>query len=60
MKLYAISDLHLNSDINRQALAARPSYPADWLILSGDTGETEEQLHDRAQFIRCHVKKEVE
>lgn len=40
MKLYAISDLHLSYEINRQALAALPYYPQDWLILAGDTGET--------------------
>lgn len=45
MKLYAISDLHLYSEANRQALATLPSYPEDWLILGGDVGETEEHLH---------------
>jgi 3',5'-cyclic AMP phosphodiesterase CpdA len=44
MKLYAISDLHLGASANRHALAALPSFPEDWLILAGDTGETEEQL----------------
>src|SRR5438034_11723558 len=44
MKLYAISDLHLGHEINRQALAAIPSYPEDWLILAGDIGETTEHL----------------
>lgn len=45
MKLYAISDLHLASPINRAALAALPAYPGDWLILAGDIGETDEHLH---------------
>ena len=44
MKLYAISDLHLGHEINRQALAAIPSYPEDWLILAGDMGETTAHL----------------
>ena len=44
MKLYAISDLHLLSEANRQALAALPAHPEDWLILGGDIGETEELL----------------
>lgn len=44
MKLYAISDLHLTSRINRQALEALPSFKEDWLILAGDIGETIE-LH---------------
>jgi len=41
MKLYAISDLHVGSTANKQALAALPSFPNDWLILAGDIGETE-------------------
>jgi 3',5'-cyclic AMP phosphodiesterase CpdA len=45
MKLYAISDLHLYNVINREALKALPPHREDWLILAGDTGETEEHLH---------------
>ena len=45
MKLYGISDLHLNYTINRQALEALPPYPDDWLILAGDIGDTEQDLH---------------
>lgn len=45
MKLYAISDLHLALQCNREALAALPAYPEDWLILAGDIGETTEHLH---------------
>lgn len=44
MKLYAISDLHLGHGHNRQALAQLPAYPDDWLIIAGDTGETEAHL----------------
>lgn len=40
MKLYAISDLHLKYQTNRQALEALPSHPEDWLIVAGDIGET--------------------
>lgn len=40
MKLWAISDLHLGSDINRAALAALVPRPDDWLILAGDIGDT--------------------
>lgn len=40
MKLYAISDLHLGSEVNRRALEVLPAYPDDWLILAGDIGET--------------------
>lgn len=45
MKLYGISDLHLNYALNRQALEGLPPHPNDWLILAGDIGETEEDLH---------------
>jgi len=45
MKLYAISDLHIAYRDNRQALAAMPNYPDDWLIVAGDIGEAEEQFH---------------
>lgn len=41
MKLYAISDLHLEKDVNREALDALPAYPDDWLIVAGDLAETE-------------------
>ena len=39
MKLLAISDLHLGYEVNRQALAALPPHPEDWLILGGDVCE---------------------
>lgn len=41
MKLYAISDLHLERAINRQALAEMPEFPDDWLIVAGDMAELE-------------------
>ncbi len=44
MKLYAISDLHLDHPINAQALEALPAYSEDWLILAGDTCSTIENL----------------
>lgn len=44
MTLYAISDLHLGYEINRQALAELPPHPGDWLILAGDMGDTPPQL----------------
>src|SRR6185295_14939621 len=44
MKLYAIGDLHLRHESNRQALLELPHHPEDWLILAGDMGETEEHL----------------
>ena len=44
MKLYAISDLHLASRVNREALRAISAHPDDWLIVAGDVGESEDQL----------------
>ncbi|WP_428645142.1 metallophosphoesterase family protein [Roseibium sp.] len=37
--LRAISDLHLASAANREALAELPSFGDDWLIVAGDIGE---------------------
>ncbi len=44
MRLYAISDLHLSSAANRQALESLPPQPDDWLILAGDIGESPAHL----------------
>src|SRR5258707_13604414 len=44
MKLWAISDLHIGSDVNRQAIAALAPRPEDWLILAGDVGDRRHDL----------------
>ncbi len=44
MKLYAISDLHLGHEANRNLIQDLPAYPDDWLIIAGDVGETEDHL----------------
>ncbi len=44
MKLYAISDLHIGFEANRKALEKLTDHADDWLIVGGDTGETEEHL----------------
>lgn len=44
-RLLAISDLHLNHRINREALTTIGPHPDDWLILAGDIGERVEHLH---------------
>lgn len=44
MKLWAVSDLHLRHEANRQALRDLAPHPEDWLILGGDVGEGVEQL----------------
>lgn len=38
-KLYAISDLHLEHEANREVLGQIEPHPDDWLILAGDVGE---------------------
>jgi 3',5'-cyclic AMP phosphodiesterase CpdA len=43
-KLWAISDLHVGFEENRRLVQELPSYPDDWLILAGDTGETPAHL----------------
>ena len=44
MKLYAISDIHLDYAENRESLAKLPEHPDDWLILAGDIANTEAHL----------------
>jgi Icc-related predicted phosphoesterase len=44
MKLYAISDLHIDHQINYQALSMLPTFSEDWLIIAGDTCTTVEHL----------------
>jgi 3',5'-cyclic AMP phosphodiesterase CpdA len=44
MKLWAISDLHLGSDVNRRAIERLAPRPEDWLILAGDIGDSEAEL----------------
>lgn len=44
MKLYAISDLHLDYRANREALYNLPRCADDWLILAGDVCTSTEQL----------------
>jgi hypothetical protein len=44
MKLHALSDLHVGSSLNLEAVAALAPKSEDWLILAGDVGETVEHL----------------
>jgi 3',5'-cyclic AMP phosphodiesterase CpdA len=43
-RLLALSDLHLNHRINREALGHIGTHPDDWLIVAGDVGERVEHL----------------
>lgn len=54
MKLYAISDLHLDHRENREALALMPHYPDDWLILAGDICESVAHLDSALAMLTQH------
>lgn len=40
MRLFGISDLHVDHRANRDAVAAMPPRPDDWLVLAGDVCES--------------------
>ncbi|HEX5658290.1 MAG TPA: metallophosphoesterase [Polyangiales bacterium] len=40
MKLFAISDVHVEHAVNREALAGLAPQPEDWLILAGDISDS--------------------
>ncbi|KAF2842920.1 Metallo-dependent phosphatase [Patellaria atrata CBS 101060] len=44
MKLYAIADIHLSYQSNREAWAELKEFPDDGLIIAGDIGESAAQL----------------
>ena len=44
VKLWAISDLHVGYEENRRAVQSLPSFPDDWLMIAGDTGESPAHL----------------
>ena len=44
VKLWAVADLHLGYEKNREALAELAPRPDDWLIVAGDVGEGEARL----------------
>src|SRR4051812_28074900 len=39
MQLLALSDVHVEHEVNRKALAALPAHPGDWLVLAGDVSD---------------------
>lgn len=40
MQLLALSDVHVEHQVNREALLALPARPDDWLILAGDVSDS--------------------
>lgn len=57
MKLYAISDLHVGFEANRDLWTTLRDHPGDWLILAGDIGETEEQLRFTLQIATARFSR---
>jgi len=44
VQLFAISDLHLDYEANRDVLNDMPSRPDDWLVIAGDVGNNIDHL----------------
>jgi 3',5'-cyclic AMP phosphodiesterase CpdA len=59
VKLYAISDLHLNAPENRQALKALPAHPQDWLIVVGDVDENPRRFRAAMALLATRFAKVV-
>lgn len=59
MKLYAISDLHLNYKANCQAVEAMSPHPEDWLILGGDIADTEVHLQYALAILTSRFKRVI-
>jgi predicted phosphodiesterase len=57
VKLLAISDLHVSSPSNMQALAEAPAYPDDWLIVAGDVAENMERITEAFELLRNRFAK---
>lgn len=56
-KLYAISDLHIEVAVNRDALERLPRYPKDWLILAGDIANTYASLKAALELLNTKFKQ---
>ncbi|WP_027133356.1 metallophosphoesterase family protein [Geminicoccus roseus] len=59
MRLLAISDLHLGSPTNRDALAELGDYPEDWLIVAGDVAESFQRIGDGLAALRRRFAKVI-
>ena len=57
MKLLAISDLHLSSSSNMQALTEMPAFPEDWLIVAGDVAENPTRIREGFELLRERFAK---
>lgn len=59
MRLLAIADLHLGYLANRRALDALASFPDDWIIVAGDTGETFDHLEYALDALTARFAKVI-
>lgn len=59
MKLLAISDLHLSSSVNMQALAELPAFPNDWLVVAGDVAENPDRFREGLELLRGRFAKVI-
>lgn len=57
MKVFAISDLHLDFKPNREALDQLPARPDDWLITGGDLCTKEHHLRDALKVLLSKFAK---
>ncbi len=57
MKLYAISDLHLDFKVNMEALRQMPSFAEDWLITGGDLCTSEKHLREALDILCAKFAK---
>jgi len=59
VRLLAISDLHLSSPANMQALMEMPAFPEDWLIIAGDIAESPERFRDGLALLCARFAKVI-
>ncbi len=59
MKLLAISDLHLSSAANMQALTELPAFPDDWLVIAGDIAESPDRFREGLELLRDRFAKVI-
>lgn len=57
VKLHAISDLHLDFKVNREALAELPSFGSDWLITGGDLCTSADHLRHALDILCQRFEK---
>ncbi|MBF0118095.1 MAG: metallophosphoesterase [Desulfobacterales bacterium] len=57
MKLYAISDLHVDYKANLDKLKLLPHFPKDWLIIAGDTCTSFSDLRSVLEILNSRFAK---